>query len=45
MILALQGWLVALVFVNLVLAVLLGLLFTTWLARRLKVSDILRTGE
>ncbi len=40
-----QGWLAALVFAGLLAASLLSLLFATFRARRLKVPDILRTGE
>ncbi len=40
-----QGWLAALVFAGLAAASLLSLLFATMVARRLRVPDILRTGE
>ncbi len=40
-----QGWLAALVFAGLAAASLLSLLFATLVARRLRVPDILRTGE
>jgi hypothetical protein len=45
MVVSVQGWLAALVFAGLVAASLLSLLFATFWARRLKVPDILRTGE
>jgi hypothetical protein len=40
-----QGWLAALVFAGLAAASLLSLLFATLWARRLRVPDILRSGE
>ena len=44
MIVTVQGWLLALVFVDLLVALAVGILLASLLARRLRASDILRTG-